>query len=129
MYTQKTALNKTFSVPVIFYPEHPAEHGGLGGKICSEPGANREIGEIIHVAVAREDIRLVMYGHSGSYVTIGSEIRGLEPELIEANFRAGEIIRHGHWVDMREFFPYIEIKKRKIKSKVAKYGHEYYEVS
>ena len=127
MYTKNSLLNDHFGAPEIFYPEHKND-GSQGGKICSEVNADREIGSEITVAVAKTDIRLVMYGHSGSYVTVGSEVRGLEPELIEANFKAGEIIRHGHWVNMREFFPHIEIQSRKIKTKVVRYEHEYYEV-
>ncbi len=72
-----------------------------------------------------------MYSNSGSYVKVGSEIRGLLPEALTASFKEGEIIRHGEWVENPEVYKDLKVVKAKIKTvsiRPQSRGHEYYEV-
>ena len=72
-----------------------------------------------------------MYSNSGSYVKVGSEIRGLLPEQLTAIFKEGQIIRHGEWIENPECYVHlkaIKAKITKVHTRPHSRGHEYYEV-
>lgn len=124
MLIKSSLLEKKFGEQEFAFPESET--------ITSEfLGKSRKVGDELTVLVAMSDIKLLMYSHSGAYVKVGEDIRGMMPESQSASFKKGEILRHGEWVENPESL----MKIRAVKAKITKVnirpqatGHEYYEV-
>ena len=125
MILKSQLLKKYFGIEEFAFPEN-------GNKIISEfYGKQRSVGDTLNILVAKRLIRLPMYSNSGSYVKVGSEIRGMMPESLTASFKEGEIIRYGEWVGNPEVYKDLKAIKAKIKTvsiRPQSTGHEYYEV-
>jgi hypothetical protein len=125
MIIKSKLLEKYFGIEEFAFPEN-------GNKIISEfYGKQRSVGDTLDVLVATAAINLPMYSNSGSYVKVGSEIRGMLPEELKATFKQGEILRYGEWVENPEVYKDLKVVKAKIKTvsiRPQSRGHEYYEV-
>ena len=124
MILKSQLLKKYFGIEEFAFPEN-------GMQITSEFNGNRKVGDKLNILVANGPLQLTMYSNSGSYVKVGSEIRGLLPEALTASFREGEIVRYGEWIENPESYKNI----RAVKAKITKVtirpqsrGHEHYEV-
>lgn len=99
-------------------------------KIVGGYGEKREIGDTIAVFVAKEDGEIPFSSHSGSYVQIGDEVRGLLPSSEKIFVHKGQILPFGDWIYSLDSLP-IEIQVREIRTieKRPKNDHEYYTVN
>jgi hypothetical protein len=125
MIIKSKLLEKFFGEQEFAFPE------AVSHTITSEfYGKRRKVGDELNVLVAKSNIKLIMYSHSGAYVKVGEEIRGMMPESQTASFKAGEVIRYGEWVKNPESYKDISAitaKITKVTQRPQSTGHEYYE--